>query len=270
MEAALYSQIYYEASEDQEVVENKSDVVKESVDKNTFSVKELGGSEIVDGLCSEVIGEDENKDGHEEKEEESRYEVTKIRTPSPTFIKTNDSVKETNPFYESESSEEDDDGIIIMPAPSRTSPVVIDIDDDSGSTIMVSEEEKEKDVLEVSHELSRNRRKNSAKKIREALTNKIAKKFASKEHFQEDYGSDFSDNFLSDEDEENVDDSEISLGNLLGSKDKTRTSNKRQISEIFQNDLAAVCGRQVESTTASSPEIAPRTLLETGFEIVIE
>jgi len=43
-----------------------------------------------------------------------------------------------------------------------------------------------------------------------------------------------------------VDDSEISLGNLMGSKDGTRTGGKRKVSELFATELDQVQAKEVE------------------------
>lgn len=103
-------------------------------------------------------------------------------------------------------------------------------------------------MVEETHEL-KSRRKKSAGKISDALTRSAVKLVRSERDFyREEYGSDFEDNFGSDDDDDqDVDESAISLGNLLGSSDPARTSSgKRKISDVFSSELAEIRGRRVD------------------------
>jgi len=141
---------------------------------------------------------------------------------------------------EEEEEDEDDEGIIVLPAPPRDSPDVINIEESESEVLEEVYEVKSRNKISKSAESQK--RKNSSKKIQQVLGK------AQRDKYKEDYGSDFDDNFLSDEDDEDeeVDESEISLGNLMGSKDRSRTGGKRKVSELFASELDQVQAKEVE------------------------
>lgn len=279
LEAQLYSQIYYEAT-DQSISSSKSsefnvsDYIANDVGQPGISQDgHLDTSSAMKGIDREKVDTidntiDNNQSDDQDEDEESRYSSLKVLEPNPfysepessedegiidssnvreqsetTAASFDDKEEKEASSSDSEGSEDDDDeGIIVLPAPPRESPDVINI------------EESESEVLEEVYELksreknSKNaetqKRKNSAKKIKQVLGK------GQKGKYREDYGSYFDDNFLSDEaeddEDEEVDDSEISLGNLMGSKDGTRTGGKRKVSELFAAELDQVQAKEVE------------------------
>ena len=281
LEAQLYSQIYYEAT-DQSISSSKdsefnvSDYIANEVGHPSISQDghlDASGA-IEDGEKVDTV-ENNNQSDDQDEDEESRYSSLKVLEPNPFYsepessedegiidssnvrekgkttnghVSSFDDEEKTALSSESEEDEDDDEGIIVLPAPRRDSPDVINIEDEE----MQSESEVLEEVVEVksrkkiSKNIESQKRKNSAKKIQQILGK------GQKGKYKEDYGSDFDDNFLCDEDrdddeeDEEVDDSEISLGNLMGSKDGTRTGGKRKVSELFAAELDQVQANEVE------------------------
>jgi hypothetical protein len=242
-----------------------------------YSVKQFGVTEEVAVEEEEAAGQsntsitvDINDASPASDDEESRYQSVKA---APRL--------ESNPFYiESEDCSEEDDGILVLPPPIRRSPDVIQLEDTGSNSepILVSDGSGP-EVLEERHELKERanvKRKNSAKKIRQSLAaNRRA------DHYREEYGSDFDDNFLSDNDLEtgDVDDSGISLGNLLGSGTPSRHTSgilgKRKVSEVFSESLARTEGRVAECPESWTREMdlfynhVDRQLLDIDLDSVL-
>ena len=286
LEAQLYSQIYYEAT-DQNISSSKesefnvSDYIANDTGHPSISQDwHLDTSSATQGVVREKVdaiesNKEDNQSDDQDADEESRYSSLKVLEPNPFYSEPESSEDEgiidssnvrekgettdchVGSFDDQEkkalssdtdSEGDDDEGIIVLPAPPRDSPDVINIEDEE----MQSEGEVLEEVYEVKSrkKIPKNKesqkRKNSAKKIQQILGK------GQKEKYKEDYGSDFDDNFLSDEaydddeEDEEVDDSEISLGNLMGSKDGTRIGGKRKVSELFAAELDQVQAKEVE------------------------
>ena len=285
LEAELYSQIYYEATE-QSASSSKSSQFNVSdyvVDDN----RQPGGSHEKDEYADETReGQAREKQENIEKrkinnqrddpdeDEESRYSSLKVLESNPFYSEpessedegiidccdvreneptnihvttVDDNEKEISDLSSESEDDDDDDGIIVLPAPPRDSPRVINLEEEE-------ENSEGEEVLEEVYEVNSRKKLRISKKIKSQDSKNSAKKIQQilgKERnnkYREDYGSDFEDNFLSDGDEE-VDDSEISLGNLMGSNDRSRIGGKRKVSELFAAELDEVQAKTVEKPT---------------------
>ena len=273
LEAQLYSQIYYEAT-DQSVSSSKSsefnvsDYIVNDVGQPSISQDgHLDTSSAMKGIDREKVDNIDNNQS-DDQDEESRYSSLKVLESNPFYSEpessedegiidssnvreqsettaghVGDKEEKVASSSDSEGSEDDDDeGIIVLPAPPRHSPDVINIEESESEVLEEVYELKSREKISKNAEFQK--RKNSAKKIQQVLGK------GQKGKYREDYGSDFDDNFLSDEaeddEDEEVDDSEISLGNLMGSKDGTRTGGKRKVSELFATELDQVQAKEVE------------------------
>lgn len=257
---------------------------------DTFTVKEYAKEEpdTVTSDKSDEVLEQKVDCGGSGGEEESRYSSGKSLQPNPFYESPSSDEEEGEdggiiihrpapsgradppptthlPLASSEEEEEDDDGIIVLPTPVRRAPLVVEVDEASSETILVSEGEgsvtltsitldgsrpRRKEVVEVSRERGRAAKKNSSKKIKKAFW----REKPSRNHFKEDFGSDFSDNFVSGESEgegvEEVDDSGISLGNLLGG-----AGAKRRVAEVFREELEAAARSEVQRPESWTQEM---------------
>ena len=286
LEAQLYSQIYYESSEQ---LENSTNNPEFNVSDYVVSDTGTKGSaeEEQSYNPSKERDREENDNSHinignqspsedSECEEESRYSSLKVLEPNPFYSEPESSEDEgiidsTNLKDVSMDCEPPEDSSSHPPAFSNDTIATSssesendDDDDDEGIIVLpapprdspvvidVDEESRESEsriiVEQVVEVRARSKSKESPKKKNSVLKiNQILSKGKGKEKYKEDYGSDFEENFLSDEDEdEEVDESGISLGNLMGSKDKTRTGGKRKVSELFAAELDEVKTKSIE------------------------
>jgi len=190
LEAQLYSQIYYEAT-DQSISSSKSlefnvsDYIANDVGQPSNSQDgHLDTSSAMKGIDREKVDNiDNNQSDDQDEDEESRYSSLKVLESNPfysepessedegiidssnvreqsetTAASFDDKEKKEASSSDSEGSEDDDDeGIIVLPAPPRHSPDVINI------------EESESEVLEEVYELK------SRKKIQKMQKSKKGK-----------------------------------------------------------------------------------------------
>ena len=253
--------------------------------EETFTVKEYAKEEpdtVISEKGDEVL-EEKVDVGGSDGEEESRYSSGKSLQPNPFYESPSSSEGEGEdggiiihtgaeppltshlPLASSSEEEEEDDGIIVLPNPARRSPVVVEVDETSSETILVSEGEdsvtltsitldgsrpRRREVVEERREKAKAAKKNSSKKIKKAFW----REKPPKDFFKEDFGSDFSDNFVSGESggEGEVDDSGISLGNLLG---EGRAGAKRKVTEVFREELEAAARSRVQRPESWTEEM---------------
>jgi len=246
LEAQLYSQIYYEAT-DQCVSSSKppefnvSDYIANDIGQSSASqggqIGHLDSSSGLDGMDKENLDIIENNninsnqsDGQDD-DEESRYSSFKVLEPNPFYSEPESSEDEgiidsskvnekstskttagsshendEEKAFSSDSEGDDDDDEGIIVLPAPPR--------DSPDVINIEDEEmqSESEVLEEVYEVKSRKKlsQNTESQKRKNSAQKIQQILGKgrKGKYKEDYGSDFDDNFLSDEDHDDDEDDE--------------------------------------------------------------